>query len=357
MRSRCGLEGRAPDAPAWSPYCLAPGFAQLAKTPIDSNLACLKILRSLRDLVFPAGLLLNSALSAFSETVSIRPTADTTLFESSPNDNMGGWTHVAAGTTGNAADRTRNRGLFRFDIATVLPPGARITNATLNLEVVRIPGTMGGGSSVSSTFALHRVLRPWGEGDKLGDRGFPADPGEATWNYRLAPNLNGTGGAPWAVAGGSSATDFSATVSASQAVAGIRKYQFGSNFNLVDDVQTWLDNPSSNFGWMLISRSENSAKTARAFGSREDADHAPMLTIEYSAPVPLKIENAEQINQVFRFTFNAEPGHPYVVQARNSLSSESWQAFTNFSAPANFTNIVVEDLISFPQRFYRVGKF
>src|SRR5207244_575593 len=50
----------------------------------------------------------------------------------------------------------------------------------------------------------------------------------------------------------------------------------------VNDIQTWLDNPASNFGWILISRSEEVSQTARRFGSREDIANAPQLTIEFT---------------------------------------------------------------------------
>lgn len=304
-----------------------------------------------------AGLLISSIQAVFSETVFLRPIADTTLFESSPNDNMGGWTHAAAGTTGTAGDRTRNRALFRFDVAAALPSQAQVTNAILHLEVVRVPGAMGGGSPASSNFVLRRVLKPWGEGDKLGDRGFPADPGEATWNDRFAPGIDGEGRAAWSAPGAAAPGDFSSAISASRLVSGQGKYQFGSTSNLVADVQDWLDHPSSNFGWILISQSENIAKTARGFGSREDTDHPPILAVEYSAPVPLRIDLFARTEQEFQFSFRAEAGHSYAVQFRSSLSEGAWSTLTNLNGQTVSTNVVVQDPLRSVQRFYRVGKF
>ena len=48
-------------------------------------------------------------------------------------------------------------------------------------------------------------------------------------------------------------------------------------------MQTWLSNPETNFGWLLISQGEGTAKTARHFGAREDAGNAPRLVIDFSS--------------------------------------------------------------------------
>jgi hypothetical protein len=63
----------------------------------------------------------------------------------------------------------------------------------------------------------------------------------------------------------------------------------------VADVQGWLNNPKSNFGWMLISESEDTRFTARRFGSREDPNNAPLLDVQYvlvPEPRPLMLWGA-----------------------------------------------------------------
>src|SRR5207249_7454081 len=50
------------------------------------------------------------------------------------------------------------------------------------------------------------------------------------------------------------------------------------------DAQAWLNNPATNFGWMLITESERTPESARRFGSREDPSHAPVLVIGYLVP-------------------------------------------------------------------------
>ena len=85
---------------------------------------------------FAVGCLSLWLISANAATTNLPCVADTTLSESYPDNNLGGLTHVAAGTTQNV---TRNRGLFRFDIAGAVPAGSQIQSAALVLEVTLAP--------------------------------------------------------------------------------------------------------------------------------------------------------------------------------------------------------------------------
>ena len=54
---------------------------------------------------------------------------------------------------------------------------------------------------------------------------------------------------------------------------------------MVADVQSWLDNPASNFGWLVLG-DETAIATAKRFDTRESAS-PPILTIEFRvAPSP-----------------------------------------------------------------------
>jgi len=78
--------------------------------------------------------------------------------------------------------------------------------------------------------------------------------------------------------------DFSSTVSASQSVGAIGEYAW-SSAQMVADVQSWLDNPANNFGWLVLGDESESA-TAKRFDTRESTS-PPVLSIEYSvAPLP-----------------------------------------------------------------------
>ena len=68
-------------------------------------------------------------------------------------------------------------------------------------------------------------------------------------------------------------------------VVGIGFYSWPSTQAMIGDVQTWVDNPGSNYGWILVGF-EDAASTAKRFESRENAIAAnrPKLTIKFTPP-------------------------------------------------------------------------
>jgi len=223
------------------------------------------------------------AQKAVGDTIVLNPSADTTLIEIVPNNNLGAATFFNAGTTGTG---TRNRALLLFDLAGSIPANATITDAQLTLTVIRQPTE----NPTDSPFSLHQVLTSWGEGTKTHEGtpdqpispglGSPATAGDGTWNDRFAGMS-----LPWAAPGGAPGIDFLAGASGSTDVGGTGDYVFG-DLGMVSDVQYWLNHPNANFGWMLMSDSEDTRHTARAFASREDLfGQAPSLSITFE-PVP-----------------------------------------------------------------------
>jgi hypothetical protein len=161
------------------------------------------------------------------------------------------------------------RGLIAFDVAGAVPSGSTIDNVTLTLNMSK---TIVGLEPV----ALHRALSDWGEGasDAPGEEGigtFP-DTGDATWLHTFYPNDF------WITPGG----DFDPVASASQDVGGNGPYTW-SSAAMVADVQAWLDNPSGNYGWVVVGN-ESTSPTAKRFDTRENANSAarPLLTIEFT---------------------------------------------------------------------------
>ena len=216
--------------------------------------------------------------SSRGDEVSLTASHDTTLIEVAPNSNNGGQAWVNAGTTQNG---TRNRGLFQWDLTGAIPAGATILSVDLTLAVTRVPDA----GRADSPFSLYRLLVPWGEGNKVaidnrGGQGAPATAGEATWNDRFF------GSTPWAAPGGAAGVDFVAAPSTSQYIydVGRSPYHFTE---LVGDVQGWVNNPQSNFGWILIGDDESTPFTARRFGSREEPfGNVPTLTVDFVVPEP-----------------------------------------------------------------------
>jgi glucose/arabinose dehydrogenase len=209
------------------------------------------------------------ASSGLGATVNLTAVADTFINAGLPGNNAGanGW--FDAGTDGTGGIR---RGLLRFDLSSI-PAGSTVTSASLQLTVVKIPA----GGPVSSTFDLFRLLASWNEGKKGGNSGGTATSGEATWTARMQGTANWT--APGAKSDAAAAASASTVVGASPNA----KYAW-SGSGLVADAQSWIDNPSSNFGWLLTSRAEASGRSVRGFASRENGTGAGTLIINYTPP-------------------------------------------------------------------------
>lgn len=204
------------------------------------------------------------------DEITIGAQKDNTLYESDTGDTSNGvGSYFFAGSTMNGDIR---RGVIAFDIAGNIPAGSTINSVTLMLNLSR---TMTG----DETVALHRLLEDWGEGTSNADAnegmGAPATEGDATWIHTFFDTQL------WTTAGGS----FDSTVSGSTVVGAIGPYSWGSTAQMVADVQGWLDDPSSNFGWILIGDEANTM-TAKRFDSLQNSNAAnrPMLTIDYNPP-------------------------------------------------------------------------
>ncbi len=292
-------------------------------------------------------LLFFSAWRLFSASVEINPSADTTLIQTVPDNNMGGQGFVNSGTTQNY---TTNRGLFQFDIATNIPSGSKIKSASLILEVTQEPKD----GFAASMFGLHRVLKSWGEGNKVSTNSAPglgalATTNEATWNSRFAFTTN-----VWTEPGAVATNDFVAIPSATEFVYGRNNspYIF-SSAQLASDIQSWLDSSENNFGWMLISQSEEQNFTARRFGSREGGFDAPRLQIEFLPPP--QIESPQISSNQLTFFFNAEAGQSYTIEKRSSFHpTNSWATLTNIPASAETTRIDISEPLSSSSFFYRI---
>lgn len=267
------------------------------------------------------------------ETTNLLPVADTRLTSQTPTGNEGGAATFVAGTQGTLSMSAKNRAALRFDLAGRIPAGAVVTSARLSLSVANAPNMS------FFNFDLRRVLKSWAES-------------EATWMIRLAPNV------AWDMPGGMIGTDFSQTISASQMIGSTNTYVFGSTSNLVADVQDWLDNPATNFGWVLMTANEEISFSARRFASRESTVRPPpMLEVQYTpSPPPPRIDLIEHVDATIRLHFTVQETFCYDVQFRDSLPGTLWSTLTNFCAPLASQDVVVTDRLSgSPQRFYRLA--
>ena len=210
------------------------------------------------------------------QTKVLQAAHDETLIESSMGELSDGSGPVfLVGRTGQPAGSIR-RGLITFDIASVIPAGSKITSVklTLNMKLGAGEKRQGEGGSSQSRITLHRVLTGWGEGPSRseGGRGAQAMEGDATWIHTFYPN------SLWSSPGG----DYAPNESSAQEVADTGPYVWNSTPAMVADVQSWLDSPAKNFGWILLG-DETRGATAKVFNSRQSPDEAtrPQLTITF----------------------------------------------------------------------------
>jgi hypothetical protein len=216
-----------------------------------------------------AVVLLTTSGIALGETVTVVPTRDNTLYQSTSGDvSNGAGVSIFAGVTNQVL---KSRAVVYFDLSSI-PAGSTITDAQLRVFCTR---TQSSGANVF----VHRVLASWGEGTSIagggGGAGGPSTAGDATWIHRFYQTQN------WSTPGG----DFSPVISTSKFVSAQNQaYTFPSQPQFVADVQGWVDAPASNFG-LLLKTNELASGDVFRFASREDsADQGPRLTITYTPP-------------------------------------------------------------------------
>jgi len=209
--------------------------------------------------------------------VTIGAIKDNTLYES-PTGNLsnGAGQHFFVGKTTFGFLR---RALVAFNVGGSIPSGSQITNVTLTLNMSQT-------SSGADTVALYRMLADWGEGTSvaLGNEGggASATTNDATWIHRFFNTSF------WTNAG----ADYAPTASNSLSVSALGSYTWGSTVAMVSDVQQWLDNPSTNFGWILVGQ-ETTSHLAKRFDSKElvDSTLRPKLTITYTPVATVHDDN------------------------------------------------------------------
>jgi hypothetical protein len=211
-----------------------------------------------------------------SATITIGAIKDASIFENNVNNSNGAGPGMFAGTNGMDSPR---RGLVEFDIAGNLPAGATINAVQLTLFLGQVAGT----DSVPRNIGLFELTDDWGEGttgfgNTIGGtgQGFPANPGDATWNARFFSTT------PWTTPGGDHVSTASATTTVTSVIN--NPYTWLSTPRLVSDVQGWLNAPATNFGWELINLDEITATDFRAFYTRDftDATLRPQLQITFT---------------------------------------------------------------------------
>jgi hypothetical protein len=187
----------------------------------------------------------------------------------------------------------------RFDLQGKLPDGAILTNASLTFHTTKIRNDQ------PVRVNLHRMNLSWNEG--IGGKGATtgagdqALAGESSWKSRIAPNV------PWSAPGASAPTDFSPELSATSTAGDIGAFTFQSTPQLLTDIQGWLQNPASNFGWIAFCEPDGPNGSAKRIGTREDVETAPSLLLEYEIPKPVLPLSVDLTPSADTYLFEQKP--------------------------------------------------
>lgn len=212
--------------------------------------------------------------AASAATINEFALQDTTIYNNGNANGSG--QGLFAGASGSSVVQ---RGLIEFDLSAI-SAGSIITNVSLTMHVNSV-----GSANTTDTITLNTLSQDWnagtaggGSATKGGGSGYTPNTGDATWSS--------SGYASWPNGGA-----FDSTVSDSLQITGIGYYTF-SGANLITNIQSWVDNPDSNFGWVLRGN-ELTAGSSKRFSSSENTGNGganvPVLNIEYQTtvvPVP-----------------------------------------------------------------------
>lgn len=294
---------------------------------------------------------------SYSITDTLNANSDNTLYQDDFGTvSNGKGNHFFAGKT--YSDRIR-RGLISFSVTEQIPPGAVVTDVRLVLHMSK---TISGSHRVT----LYKASKHWGEGESYANgeegTGTQAETGDATWINNIYSTEN------WDNPGG----DYSGTESANSNVDGIGFYNW-SGTQMTNDVQNWVNNNISNYGWILVGDEEDIG-TAKRFDTKEnsDANVRPKLIVTYtfnkvalrmsaltegliqspifSAGIPLSVPDTFRV-----YLRNSFAPYSIVDSAKAFSGSVSWYVFNNASSGSYYIMADQRNSINtwskFPQSF------
>ena len=198
------------------------------------------------------------------QTVSVLPSIkDNSMFSESGSESLG----IGKIFTGQNCQGNNRRALIEFDLTTI-PADAVVTSVILSL------GAENSGANGDGVIEIFGVTKEWGEGFSStgsgnGGQAFAPD---ATWTDAMFGTVT------WDTPGG----DFDPSLLTSRITSeNNQTISFSSSTNFVTQAQTWINDPSSNHGIIVIGV-ESQTCAAYRFGSK-DIGSAPQLEVTWES--------------------------------------------------------------------------
>ena len=173
------------------------------------------------------------------------------------------------------------RVLIHFSIGEQLK-SSKLLSLTVDSVVLKIHAQQNARHDETARhFTLHKLNKDWEQGDSEAEdpgRGTQAQTNDATWKWTSYPNNT------WTTKGGDfvvAASASTGTLTGDQLDVDIFwRSSVSGNEQMKTDVQNWINNPSTNFGWLIKGIEGTEERKATMFYSSESA-YKPTLTVYY----------------------------------------------------------------------------
>jgi hypothetical protein len=249
---------------------------------------------------------------------------DAHIREWTPDDNYGNIGGLRTRPTSEAS-----RALMRWNLTGVVPAGATITSAQLQMY------SNARSNALAQTITAYKLLRAW-------------DEATVTWNQAAT-------GVPWTTAGCAGiGSDRDSAASASIAIGPADPVPGWYAFALTSLVQSWISDPGSNYGLILVA---TGGSVAYDFLSSESGstDLRPKLVIEYS-DTPISPTPTEGPSATPSTTPTATPTLTQTAGTTPSPSAtpDNWLDVSR-AVPAYCMGVFAGDTTGKPNNAYRYG--
>lgn len=178
-------------------------------------------------------------------------TKDTYIYQNSPTTNYGSAATLIVDGDEPAASSKDVSSILKWDVSGIAA-GKTVTSASITINVV---------DGSTDTYELYEMKRNWSESS-------------ANWNQYAS-------GTNWSTAGANGSTDRGTTVLGSITASGTGAYTINLNSSGIALVQSWVNNPSANYGFIITDGANSNGVD---FSSSEAAtvSQRPKLTVTYN---------------------------------------------------------------------------